>query len=248
MRNTLNQKNLTERPAARAIVALTLTASLAAFGCTTNRTPGNGDPVHLDPQVGPASAPTSGMTSGSSSGTPVETSPPPPPMMSSSTYVESLPTVNTRAKRLPLSPDEAAAVMAGHQALNPGVKVLGPVNPGPSTQLSAVANGPSTIGPVATNTINNSINSAGRVVGAVSSTPLSATDVSGVISNATIAGTTGVASTAGATVATPTTAAAANPTPTVTSGTTVNPGTASAARTVISNANGKVTSSKSQQR
>src|SRR5687768_1291145 len=103
MRNALKQKNLNERPAARAILALTLTASLAAFGCTTNRTPGNGDPVHLDPQVGPASAPTSGVTSGSSSGTPVET-PPPPPMMSSSTYVEPLPSVTTRAKRLPLSP------------------------------------------------------------------------------------------------------------------------------------------------
>lgn len=206
MRNALNQKNLNERPAARAILALTLTASLAAFGCTTNKTPGNGDPVHLDPQVGPASAPTSGVTSGSSSGTPVPT-PPPPPMMSSSTYIEALPTVTTRAKRLPLSPDEAAAVMAGHQSFSPGVKVLGPVNPGPSTQLSAVANGPSTIGPAATNTINNSINSAGRVVGAVSSGPLSATDVSGVVNNATIAGTTGVASTAGSTVATPTNAA-----------------------------------------
>lgn len=310
MRNTLNQKNLNERPAARAIVALTLTASLAAFGCTTNRTPGNGDPVHLDPPVGPA--PTSGVTSGSSSGTPVET-PPPPPMMSSSTFIEPLPAVTSRAKRLPLSPDEAAAVMAGHQALNPGVKVLGPVNPGATTQLSAVTNGPTTIGPLTTNTINNSINSAGRVAGAVSSTPLSASGVAGVIGNATVAGTTGVASTAGSTVATPTTAAvpltpgafaagpsvpttaapgvvtnaapgtltpttaaAANPTPTVTSGTTViNPGTvptvsrsattsttaastatpatgttsasvANPARTVISNASGKVTASKSQ--
>src|SRR5688572_8456540 len=113
MRNGLNKKNLNERPAARAIVALSLTASLAAFGCTTNRTPGNGDPYRSNPGVGPTAAPTSGIT-GTSSGTTV----PDPPMMSSSTHVEALPTVNARSKRLPLSPDEAAAVMAGHTSLN----------------------------------------------------------------------------------------------------------------------------------
>src|SRR5688572_10269323 len=126
MRNRLNRNNLNERPAARAIVALSLTASLAAFGCTTNKTPGNGDPYRSGPGVGPTAAPTSGVTGTSSGGTV-----PNPPMMSSSTYVEALPSVNARAKRLPLSPDEAAAVMADHAVLSRSVKVLGPANPGP---------------------------------------------------------------------------------------------------------------------
>jgi hypothetical protein len=163
MRNTWKTKHLNERPAGRTLLALSLAASLAAFGCTTNRTPGNGDPVVNRPGVGPA-PPSSGVTGGSS-GSPTSYQ----PMFSSSTYIEALPSVRSRASRLPLSPDEAAAIMAGNQ-FNRSVRVLGPVSPGPST---AVTNGGTTIAtgqfqnpamalsPILT--VNSSINSAAHL-------------------------------------------------------------------------------------
>ncbi|HEX2123302.1 MAG TPA: hypothetical protein VHL59_16850 [Thermoanaerobaculia bacterium] len=107
---------MNERPVARALVALSLSASLAALGCTTNRTPGNGDPV-----TGGPTAPAA--TSGTSSGT---TTPTPPPMTSSYQGSEVLP---PSSRTLPLSPAEAAAVMAQHETPQP--RVLGPADPGP---------------------------------------------------------------------------------------------------------------------
>ena len=183
MRNSLKKKNLNERPAARAIVALSLTATLAAFGCTTNRTPGNGDPVHSGPGLGPNASPTAGVP-GTSSGGAV----PNPPMMSSSTYVESLPSAN-RAKRLPLTPDEAAAVMADHAVLSRTAKVLGPVNPG-LTNHQYVSEGVVTgafrdPALVAANTINPAADAAGVVMGATGGA--AGTIVNGV--NGTINGT-----------------------------------------------------------
>lgn len=193
MRNSLKKKNLNERPAARAIVALSLTASLAAFGCTTNRIPGNGDPVRSNPGVGPNAAPTSGVT-GTSSGTTA----PNPPMMSSSTQGESLPTARARAKRLPLTPDEAAAVMADHALLNRGVKVLGPANPG-LTNHQYVSEGVVTgafrdPALVAATTINPAADAAGVVAGA-------AGGAAGTIVNGNVAGTNLDTSLAGATAA-----------------------------------------------
>ncbi len=117
MRKALKTSSLNERPVTRALVALSLSASLAAFGCTTNRTPGNGDPV-----TGSPTAPAA--TSGNSSGT---TTPTPPPMTSSYQGSEVLPPASSRT--LPLSAAEAAAVMAQHQALQP--RVLGVSDPGP---------------------------------------------------------------------------------------------------------------------
>ena len=118
MSNLRQNKNLSGRPALPALLALSLCASMLAFGCTTDRTLGNGDPV-VTP--GLRSSPTGGSYTGS------ESAPTPPPMMSSSTYSTSpLPTVRAR-RGTRLSADEAAAIMADN---HPRVRVLGPVSPG----------------------------------------------------------------------------------------------------------------------
>ncbi|HYI12468.1 MAG TPA: hypothetical protein VEK57_25670 [Thermoanaerobaculia bacterium] len=125
MSKALQNKNLSGRPATRTLLAVSLALTLAAFGCTTNRTLGNGDPV-MTP--GSRFTPTGGIGSGSESAPSI-----PPPMMSSSTYSsvssQALPRVTSRASRL--SPDEAAAIMA---AQAPRVRVLGPAVPGPANR------------------------------------------------------------------------------------------------------------------
>lgn len=100
----------------RPLLAMSLAASLAAFGCTTDRNLGNGRP---DGWSGVRTAPTSGVTSGS------ETAPTPPPMTSSYSRPEPLPRVSRTIHRL--TPDEAAAIMADNR---PKVRILGPANPG----------------------------------------------------------------------------------------------------------------------
>lgn len=119
MRKTLRSKNLHERT----WLAVTLAVSLAAFGCTTNRTPGAGEPYIGGPGVGP-SAPSSHISSNRA------TTAMPPPMTSSYQRDDALPTtITTRStSRLPLTADEAAAIIAGQQR----VRVLGPANPGVS--------------------------------------------------------------------------------------------------------------------
>src|SRR6267378_2928292 len=82
------------------LVATTLALSIAAFGCTTNRYPGNGQPTMTTPGYGAANQ---AVTPGSSSGTN-------PPMASS--YTDAL-------------VDAAAQQGYQHQG-----RVLGPVNPG----------------------------------------------------------------------------------------------------------------------
>lgn len=119
MSKTLKNSNLSRRSAVRTLAAISLSISLAAFGCTTDRTLGNGDPVTTP---GLRTSPTGGASSGS------ETSPTTPPSMASSssyTAAQALPPVTRRMQRL--SPAEAAAVMAQHQ---PRVRYLGPAYPG----------------------------------------------------------------------------------------------------------------------
>ena len=199
MRNNLNPKGLFERGTGRTLLAFSLVTSLAAFGCTTNRTPGNGEPLRSAPSVGPA-APTSGVTSGSSRGGTVTYQ----PMMSSSQHIEPLPGVTTRAKRLPLTPDEAAAIMAGNQ-FGRGARVLGPVNPGTSRHVY-VSDRLDPFDRPASGiiTVNSSINSAAHVEAIAADGAGSAGVISGVTGASTIAGR-GTVATTGAPL-TPTTA------------------------------------------
>jgi hypothetical protein len=109
MSNLLKTRHLNERSGVRTLVAISFCAAMAAFGCTTDRNLGNGDPV-VTPGV--RSVPTGGSPSGS------ESEPLPPPMMSSYQGLE-----QPQMRRL--SANEAAAIMAQQQR----VRVLGPVSP-----------------------------------------------------------------------------------------------------------------------
>ncbi|HYC90110.1 MAG TPA: hypothetical protein VEO54_12920 [Thermoanaerobaculia bacterium] len=116
--------DLQKQRTSRSLLAVSLAASLAAFGCTTNLNPGNGIPTRSGPEL--RSAPTSGVTSGSERVTTT-----PQPMTSSYNSAQVLPTVKPRTitRR---SPEEAAAIMAGRQTLRG--RYLGQVNPGPGNR------------------------------------------------------------------------------------------------------------------
>jgi hypothetical protein len=118
MSKTLKTGNLNSRPMVRTLVAVSLSISLAAFGCTTDRTLGNGDPV-VTPGV--RTSPTGNTSTGS------ETTPTvPAPMFSSSIdNGQALPAVRPRASRA----DQAAAVIADQA---PRVRYLGVAMPGQS--------------------------------------------------------------------------------------------------------------------
>ncbi len=140
----INDSNhLHGRRATRSLLAMSLAASLAAFGCTTNQNLGNGTPTRSGPEV--RTAPTSGVTTGGETTTPP---PLPPPMTSSYTHTEALPAVTAKTTARSVargtsgvirrSPDEAAAIMAGRQAL--AGRYLGVVSPGFSNQQYVSAN------------------------------------------------------------------------------------------------------------
>lgn len=117
MGKNLNQKDLARTRISRSLLAVSLAASLAAFGCTTNQNLGNGTPDRSGSEL--RTAPTSGVTSG-------QERPIPPPMTSSYTGADAKPRVSSRnASRA----DRAAAIMAGHQAARG--RYLGTVNPAP---------------------------------------------------------------------------------------------------------------------
>src|SRR4051794_19693771 len=85
------------------LLALTLASSLAVFGCTTNRTPGNGQPgATAAPGAAPSATPGASSGSGTTSG----------PGMASSSVDPSV---------------DAAAAMAARQAFRG--RELGPVSP-----------------------------------------------------------------------------------------------------------------------
>lgn len=111
MSKALKSLNLTERPASRTLLAVSLCATMAAFGCTTDRNIGNGDPV-VTPGV--RTSPTGNTGAGS------ETGNMPPPMMSSYSG-EALPAVQPR-RVARVSAAEAAAILAENQ---PRVRYLG---------------------------------------------------------------------------------------------------------------------------
>jgi hypothetical protein len=121
--------DLQKRRTSRSLLAVSLAASLAAFGCTTNLNPGNGTPTRTGPEL--RSSPTSGISTGTE-----RVTPPPQPMTSSSyNSAQVLPPVTPRTVNRGItrrSPAEAAAIMAGAQALRG--RYLGVVNPGPGNR------------------------------------------------------------------------------------------------------------------
>lgn len=108
-------KDLQKQRSLLPLLAISLAASLAVFGCTTNLNPGNGTPTQSDPVM--RSTPTSRAPMGS------ETITLPPPMTSSYTGPQG---------SIRMSPDQAAAIMAQHQPLRG--RYLGVTNPGSSGQ------------------------------------------------------------------------------------------------------------------
>lgn len=199
MGKNLKQKDLARRRISRSLLAVSLAASLAAFGCTTNQNLGNGTPDRSGSEL--RTAPTSGVTSG-------QERPIPPPMTSSYTGADAKPRSASRA-------DRAAAIMAGHQSargrylgtVNPapvsrayetGLAPAGFANPALITNPQLTVNSSISSGPVAG--INTGVGSTFVTNGATVTTPAAAT-TTGFTSSAIV---TGVAPT-------PTTAAAPLP-------------------------------------
>ena len=120
--------DLQKRRTTSSLLAVSLAASLAAFGCTTNLNPGNGTPTRTGPEL--RSAPTSGVSTGTE-----RVTSPPQSMTSSYNSAQVLPPVTPRSvnRGIPRrSAAEAAAIMAGAQALRG--RYLGVVNPGPGNR------------------------------------------------------------------------------------------------------------------
>jgi hypothetical protein len=225
MGKTHISKDLQKRRTSRSLLAVSLAASLAAFGCTTNLNPGNGAPARSGPEI--RTTPTSGISTGSETATP-------PPMTSSYTRAEVMPRVTPRLIRR--SPAEAAAIMAGRQALRG--RYLGQANPGPGNRPYASDYAGGFVPPaLLTNpqlTINSSISSpstsainsgAGGVgVGTDTGVLVTAGVTTGTTAAATLAGTTtgAVAGTTGTGVGLPAGAFAAVR-PTVTESIANNP-------------------------
>jgi hypothetical protein len=198
------------------MLAITLAASLAALGCTTNHTLGNGTPTRSGPEV--RTAPTSGVTSGGET----ETPPVNPPMTSSYNRSEILPIVKPRLIRR--SADEAAAIMAGSQPLRG--RYLGVVSPGSAAARSGYQSDgiQNFVNPaLITNpqlTVNSSISSQPNEV--ITTGAEGAVATGGTTAAATIAGTATLTPaptpTTAATSLLPTFASAGNPTVTAASG------------------------------
>lgn len=185
----------------RALLAVSLAASITAFGCTTDRHLGNGDPV-VTP--GLRTTPTSSPTTGSESGTNA-------PMFSSSRFADT--SIRNGAPAIG-SPAGAAAVMADVQ---PRVRVLGQTTDGvtpPAYHSGDLATGQFQNPALATNpqlTVNSTISS--NPVPAISSGAGGAAG-GGVSGAVVVGGTTAAAvigSPAGGTTLSPTAASTVAP-------------------------------------
>jgi hypothetical protein len=237
MRKALRNSNL---------MAFALVATLAAFGCTTNRTHGEGEPYMGAPSVGPMS-PTS-----NTGGTSVPTTP--PPMTSS--YRGNEQALVTRPHRL--TPDEAASIMASH---SPKVRVLGPVDPGPGRPYASdgVVTGQvlnyasvnpqmtvnSTLNSPATPAITSGADQNGAAAAPVFSPTVATPTTAAIAVTPTSAASSAMTTTAGTTIAT--TGTAATPTtasanaPVTAASTTLNTNATSNSSVRVTTTNGRVT-------
>lgn len=202
MGKKLNQKDLARTRISRSLLAVSLAASLAAFGCTTNQNLGSGTPGRSGSEL--RTAPTSGVTIG-------QERPVPPPMTSSYTGADARPRA---ASRTGSRADQAAAILAAHQAARG--RYLGTVNPAPATRAYATGVAPAGfVNPaLLTNpqlTVNSSI-SSGPVAGI--STGVGSTFVTnGAVVTTPAAATSGFTSSAIVTGVAPTPATVAAPLP-----------------------------------
>jgi hypothetical protein len=127
MGKALEDKQLRRQPVTRTLLAVSLAATLAAFGCTTNRTLGDGDPTTAG--AGVRTPPTGGVTSGTEGASSL------PPSMTSS---YSRPDLNVSRDVRYVPADQVAAYMARVEA-TPSVRFLGPSAPGAAPPPSASA-------------------------------------------------------------------------------------------------------------
>lgn len=151
MGKALKVNKLFGRSATRTLLAVSLSTSLAAVGCTTDRHLGFGDPARPAPAL--RTAPTAGVSSGQ------QTAPLPVPMTSSysrdAIVVEEAPAISAA--------DRAAAIMARHARVSG--RILGPAMPGAANEAyvsDAIGTGNFTWPALRTNpqlTINSSISS-----------------------------------------------------------------------------------------
>lgn len=192
MRKPTNER--IERNGLRLLAVVSLACTLAAFGCTTNRMPGNGQPAAQTPAVGPANT---SSTPGSSSGTTN------PPMASGGIVVDP-----TR----PLAVD-AQATLAADQAYQG--RVLGAANPPMTTQSNApttptgqFVNPALIVNPQST--VNSSISSAVMAPTALTTVPMSG-DASSATGTSAVGTNSAVSTMSNATLATPTNSAIATP-------------------------------------
>lgn len=205
MDNNQKIKQLRGGAVSRALLAVSLSASLLGAACTTNRTPGAGEPMR-DSFI--RRSPTSGISSGSET-------PLPPPMTSSS----------SQSSKVYVGSDQAAAIMATNQP--PKVKVLGISNPGPAV-VPGVTNGVVAGQPVAYGGGSVLLGETGELIGSSGVTAVTNSDGTTtladgttVLNTATFAGTTVTGASTGSTlvsgtsvVASPTAATAMNTTST----------------------------------
>jgi len=201
----------------RKVLPISLILTVALFGCTMNRTPGDGQPVTATPSMGPAATP--GTSYGNK------------PMTSS--Y---LTPSNDR-----LAADQAAALMREHEAYRGRVLGYLSAQPGMAQQQQAgpaYATGQFVSPALQVNpqvTVNSSISSqptpvissgAGDATGAAAATTGAFVVPGGATSTVTAATTTGTTAASTVTAAASTvspTVAASTPTPTVASGATASP-------------------------
>jgi len=182
------------------VLTVTLAASLAAFGCTTNWTRSDGEPLKGSNVNAPSATP--GSAGGSY----------PQPMTSSSSI-----TTNTLPVR---TPSEALAIMRGSVATGQKGKVLGPSAP-PNLGAAVVGGNvtPELGGTPQQLTINSSIsNPYGPQAAVISGAGGSAADVAPIIGG-TATGTTATATTSATSTGTLTPTAAAATVPLTTAAT-----------------------------
>lgn len=155
MGKALKQRKLFEGSASRMLLVASLSVSLAAVGCTTDRHLGNGVPTRSEPMI--RTAPTAGVTSGT------ETAPLPVPMTSSYSRPETILPPTADGAPVMSASDRAAAIMARHELARG--RVIGPAMPQAVDQpyvSDAIGTGNFTWPALQTNpqlTINSSISS-----------------------------------------------------------------------------------------